>query len=635
MPFSLDRLLRLPPDSGGNQSAMRSRELLRSLLFGSIAWLLLQLLIAIPLFAVRKLEGSTLSTLGLLLNAGALMALRSGAVRSATWIFLGVFWCGSLFCACLSGGVHSVFMVLHVVIPVVAGALLGVRAATLSLAGSVVATLLMTTAENLGLALTPYFPMPPAASWMVVLIALIMGTLPVNHVLRTLHHALADAQQQALRFSHDAMHDPLTGLPNRALFLDRLSHCMSLNRRAGAAGHYAVLFIDLDRFKVYNDTMGHSSGDRLLKMVAERLLGIMRSGDTLARHSGDEFTVLLERLTDSKSAEVVAERIARALDPAFFLDASRVFLTSSIGVAIGSSRYQNADDLLHDADSAMYRAKALGGARHIVFSEQIRLSLIASGELERDLRLACERNEFILGFEPIVCLKTGMVHGYETLLRWRHPTRGILYPHDFLRCAEETDLILKIDRWVIAKACQQLSKWKRFQMPLDVNVSGRSLRESDFIDSVAQRLHENDVHPRMLKLEITEQVLVEATQGFPILERLRALGIDLVLDDFGTGYSSLSYLTRFPISHLKIDRTFVRELEAGDRSRVVVGSIVALAGGLGMEVTAEGVESKQLMELVRDLGCQYGQGYYLGRGLPSIDVEKKLNASAKAASHRI
>jgi len=626
-------MLRLPAASGGNQSAMRSTELLRSLLIGALVWLTLQLTIGIPLFAARKTATLTLTILGLLLNSLALFLLRKGEVRSATWVFLVGFWGGSLLCACLSGGIHSVYMVLHAVIPVVAGPILGARAAHISLAGSILATLLMALSEGIGYPLPVYFPLPAASAWMVVLLALILGTLPVSHVLRALNQALSDAQQQALRFSYDAMHDSLTGLPNRALFLDRLNHCISINSR-GDTSHYAVLFLDLDRFKVSNDTMGHNTGDRLLKMVADRFLSIMRSGDTLARHSGDEFTVLLERLADGRAAESVAERLSRALDAPFVLDEHRVFLTASIGVVIGSTAYQCADDMLHDADSAMYRAKALGGARHVVFNEQIRLSLIASGQLERDLRLACERNEFTLGFEPMVCLRTGNVHGYEALLRWQHPSRGLLYPRDFLRCAEETGLILTIDRWVITRACQQIGKWRAFGVPLDVNVSGRSLRESAFPEFVSHCLQDHGVPPNMLRLEITEQVLVEAAQGFSVLERLRGLGLDLVLDDFGTGYSSLSYLTRFPISHLKIDQAFVRGLEAGDRSRVVVGAIVALAGGLGMQVTAEGVETKNLLDIVRDLGCQYGQGHYLGHGLQPADVEKRLKAAAATAGQR-
>jgi diguanylate cyclase (GGDEF)-like protein len=559
--------------------------------------------------------------------------LRTGEVKYSTWIFLAGLWGGSLICACLSGGVRSVYMVLHAMVPVVAGPLLGARAAQISLAGSIFAAVCMALGGALGYPLPIYLPMPPVASWLVVVLALTLGTLPVIHVLRALHAALYDAQQQAMRFSHDAMHDPLTGLPNRALFLDRLSHCMTLHKR-GSAGCYAVLFIDLDRFKIFNDTMGREYGDRMLKMVAERFAPITRAGDTLARHSGDEFTVLLEGLDDPLVAEAIAGRIVRSLDAAFLLDEHKAFLTASVGIVIGSANYERAEDMLHDADSAMYRAKALGGSRHVVFNEHIRLALIASGELERDLRLACERNEFFLGFEPMVCLKTGHVFRYEALLRWQHPTRGLLYPKDFLRCAEESDLILKVDRWVMKEACKQLAKWRRFDVPLDVNVSGRSLRESGFIESVTRQLKESGVQARMLKLEITEQVLVDAAQGFPVLERLRELGIELVLDDFGTGYSSLSYLTRFPISHLKIDRTFIGGLETNDRSRIVVSAIVSLAAGLGMEVTAEGVETPSLLKIVGDLGCQYGQGYHLGQGLKPEEVEKCLSAAAGASGQR-
>jgi diguanylate cyclase (GGDEF)-like protein len=630
--FSLNRVLRLSSTSAGSQSVLRSTELLHSLLIGSLLWLMLQVALIVPLFSQRKLVSFAMCGGGILLLWGSFAFLRNGEMKRASIVFLATLWAGTLVCSCLSGGIESVFLVLHAAIPIVAGPLLGLRAALISLGASISVALLMALGAVAGIQLPRYFPMPPVPSWMVVLLALILGTLPVIHILRALHDALLDAKQQALRFSHDAIHDPLTGLPNRSLFLDRLNHCLSVERR-GQRSHSAVLLIDIDRFKVFNDTMGFSAGDRLLTLVGQRLAAAMRPGDTLSRVGGDEFAVLLEQMADPSTAPVLAEGIGQTLDAPFEVDEHKVFVTASVGVVIGSQGHQRAEDVLNDAESAMKRAWNIGGARQVIFSEQMRISLLNSGQLERDLHLACERDEFVFGFEPMVSLKTGSVNGYEALLRWQHPTRGLLYPADFLALAGETDLIAKIDRMVVSKACQCLARWSESDVSLSVNVSGRTIREDGFVEHVSACLAENGLRARKLKLEITEQVLVEAVQCIAVLEQLNMLGVQLVLDDFGTGYSSLSYLTRFPISHLKIDRGFIRGLDSGDRSMVVVRAIVGLAQGLGMTVTAEGVETKHQMELVRDLGCHYAQGEFVGRGLKASDVEQRL-AGAAAAGQR-
>ncbi|HSP06734.1 MAG TPA: PAS domain S-box protein, partial [Acidobacteriota bacterium] len=370
------------------------------------------------------------------------------------------------------------------------------------------------------------------------------------------------AEEQLL---HDAFHDALTNLSNRALFMDRLAGAVARARRREDY-LFAVLFLDVDRFKVVNDSLGHLAGDQLLVTMARRLETCLRPGDTVARLGGDEFAVLLEDISDVSDSIRVAERIQRELEQPFILGGNEVFASASVGIAPATSIYERAEDVLRDADTAMYRAKALGKARHQVFDRTMHARAVALLQLETDLRKAIEREEFRLYYQPIVEFSTGRIEGFEALIRWMHPERNIIAPSEFIPVAEENGLIIPIGRWAIREACQQLKKWQT-QFPdvpplsVSVNISGKQLSRPDLIDEIKTVLTETAIDPSTLKLEITESVIMEnAEYAVEMLLQLRALNVQLNVDDFGTGYSSLSYLHRFPVNTLKIDRSFVSRI---------------------------------------------------------------------------
>lgn len=420
------------------------------------------------------------------------------------------------------------------------------------------------------------------------------------------------AEEQLL---HDAFHDALTNLSNRALFMDRLAGAAARTRRREDYT-FAVLFLDVDRFKVVNDSLGHVVGDQLLISIARRLEKCLRPGDTVARLGGDEFAILLEDIADVSDSIRVAERIQTDLQQAFSLSGNEVFATASIGIAPGSSAYERAEDILRDADTAMYRAKALGKARHQVFDKAMHARAVALLQLETDLRRAVEREEFRLYYQPIVEFITGRIEGFEALIRWQHPERNIVSPSEFIPIAEENGLIIPIGRWVIREACRQLKQWHE-QMPTDppltlsVNLSGKQLSRADLIDEIKAALKETGLDPSTLKLEITESVIMEnAEHAVEMLLQLRALNVQINVDDFGTGYSSLSYLHRFPINTLKIDRSFVNRIGEQNENSEIIGTILTLARNLGMDVIAEGVETGEQLARLRALGCGHGQGYY-------------------------
>ena len=430
------------------------------------------------------------------------------------------------------------------------------------------------------------------------------------------------------RLAHQAFHDPLTGLPNRALFLDRLEHALTRAARHDEA--IAVLFLDLDRFKVINDSLGHEVGDQLLIAAAARLQGCLRAEDTVARLGGDEFTILLETLDDSRDAVRVAQRITEALQAPVTIGEQELFVTTSIGIALSNGRHTSPSALLRDADTAMYRAKQAGKARCEVFDPSMNTAAVERLALETDLRRALERGEFELHYQPKVELATGRLAGLEALVRWRHPQRGLVSPAQFIPLAEETGLIVPLGRWVLAEACRQVRVWQAGvptapPLTLSVNLSAREFLQPDLVDEVARVLRDSRLAPGSLKLEITESVLMaEPLFSNGTLQALKRLGVQLVVDDFGTGYSSLGYLKGLPVDMLKIDRTFVAGLgqDAGDTA--IVEAVITLARTLGLTVTAEGVERvEQLMQL-RDLGCQLGQGYYFARPLPSAAVDALL-----------
>jgi diguanylate cyclase (GGDEF)-like protein/PAS domain S-box-containing protein len=429
---------------------------------------------------------------------------------------------------------------------------------------------------------------------------------------------ITDRKRAEERLVHDAFHDALTGLPNRALFMDHLKLATDRAKRREAY-HFAVLFMDLDRFKTINDSLGHMVGDQLLVAIARRLEKCLRPGDTVARLGGDEFTILLEEIGDLSEAIQVADRVQEEMSLPFTLSGHEVYTTVSIGVAPSMIGYTKPQDILRDADTAMYCAKSSGKARYEMFDQAMHAQAVDLLRLETDLRRAIDRQEFRLHYQPIVSLSTGRISGFEALVRWQHPERGCIQPDKFISLAEETDMILPIGKWVLTEACRQMREWQQ-QFPehsslsISVNLSCKQFRQPDLVEQVTHILQETGLDARSLKLEITESVVMENIDtAINMMKELRALGVQLSMDDFGTGYSSLSYLHRFPISTLKIDRSFVSRMDGNNENREIVRTIVMLARNLGMEVVAEGVEGEtQLSQLVA-LECQYGQGYFFSR----------------------
>ena len=416
---------------------------------------------------------------------------------------------------------------------------------------------------------------------------------------------------------HDAFHDALTGLPNRALFHDRLRHALDLLRRHPDRG-FAVMIVDLDRFKRVNDSFGHLAGDRLIEAVAGRLRARMRDGDTVARFGGDEFALLLEDVPDAGEALRGAGCIQAGLAEPFALEGHELFVTPSIGIALGEPGVDDPDELLRQADTAMYRAKERGGARCEVFDRAMHARALSRLRLETELRRALERGELCAVYQPIVAVADGRVVGFEALARWRHPERGLLAPASFIDVAEETGLIVAIDHWVLGEACTQLRAWRARHPGLEprvtVNLSARQFAEPGLADTLAATFARAGVEVDWVRLEITENGLVGRAEE-AVLAELRARGIHLVVDDFGTGYSSLGYLHRLPISALKVDRSFMSG-SAGNFA--IVGAVVTLAHHLGMEVVVEGVERPEQLERVREFGADYAQGYLFS---PPVDAE--------------
>jgi diguanylate cyclase (GGDEF)-like protein/PAS domain S-box-containing protein len=437
------------------------------------------------------------------------------------------------------------------------------------------------------------------------------------------------------RLLHDALHDGLTGLANRALFMDRLGHAVERARRHGEYA-FAVFFLDLDRFKLVNDSLGHMAGDRLLSEVGRRLKACLRAGDTVARLGGDEFTILLDDTRDSGDALRMAERAQAQLALPFDLDGHEVFVSASVGIALSAMDYSRPEDILRDANTAMHGAKSLGKASYKVFDATMHEHARAMLGLETDLRRAAERGEYLLHYQPIVSLETGRLTGFEALVRWRHPRRGLLRPGEFLSLAEETGLVLHIDRWVLREACRQTREWhKRFrpETPLcvSVNLSARNFSAPNLVEHVRDVLEESGLDAGCLKLEITESVLMsDADSVTGTLRRLKELGVELQLDDFGTGYSSLSYLRRFPVDALKIDRSFVSPIGPNGANSEIARAIVTMAHSLKMGVVAEGVETEAQAAELRALACEYGQGYLYSEAVDVEGAESFISGAAAA-----
>ena len=432
---------------------------------------------------------------------------------------------------------------------------------------------------------------------------------------------ITEQKQAEEQLAQNAFSDALTGLANRALLLDRLRR--ALKRRSRHPDYlFAVLFLDLDRFKLVNDSLGHNIGDELLRAVARRLEKCVRSHeDTVARLGGDEFTILLENITDEADATRVAERVHEELGASFQVDGHEVFTTSSVGITLSSTGYAQPEDLLRDADTAMYRAKGLGKACYSMFDTAMHERAVALLQLDHDLRRALERKEFRLHYQPIVRLETAEVIGLEALLRWERPKGGFVSPAAFIPLAEETRLIIPIGRWVLEEGCRQARAWQvQFgaDLPVSVNLSAKQLSQPDIVGQITQILQEFSLDGRSLKLEITESMIMENIESvITMLRQLKALGIQSSMDDFGMGYSSLSYLHRLPIDMLKIDRSFVSGTHSGVEKPEVVRTVITLAFDLGIDAIAEGVETAEQLAQLRALGCKYGQGYLFSKPLDS------------------
>jgi diguanylate cyclase (GGDEF)-like protein len=427
---------------------------------------------------------------------------------------------------------------------------------------------------------------------------------------------------------HAAFHDKLTGLCNRDLLLDRLERCMERARRHQDY-HFAVLYMDIDRFKEVNDSLGHFVGDQLLVAIAERLQQCLRGTDsltrvesnTVARIGGDEFVVLLDGIRDRADASAVADRVQEVLSEPFRLQGHEVFTTASIGIAFNEIECEKADHLLRDADTAMYYAKAAGKARHEVFNKKMHDEAMSRLKLHSDLKRAVEHNEFHVFYQPIISLRDGTLQGLEVLVRWDHPEHGSVNPADFISHAEDTGLIVKLGRWVLEQACWQLRAWRDLghaqeTLSVSVNVSKRQVAQPGFVEDVRRTLREHRLEGRQLALEITESVIMENPDSIAeVLEQLKDIGVEIHMDDFGTGYSSLSYLHRFPLDVLKIDRAFVSSMSDNTDYADIIHTVVALAHTLNMRVIVEGVETERQLARLMVLDCDFAQGYYFSKPL--------------------
>ena len=422
--------------------------------------------------------------------------------------------------------------------------------------------------------------------------------------------------------------DRLTSLPNRVLFMERLTQAiLRSDRRRLNTG---VLFLDLDRFKVINDSLSHEAGDQLLVQVAKRIRASLRPEDTVARLGGDEFVVLFEDLPKASDAMRVAERIQQAFGAAFMLQGQEAYTTCSMGLALSTSSATVPSELVRDSEVAMYRAKAKREGSIEIFDPSMNAQALARFQMESELRRALERHEFLLYYQPLVSLRSGTIEGWEALVRWKHPERGMVPPLDFISLAEETGLIVPLGKWVLEEAVRQASLWAaRFPSDpprlISVNISGRQFQQRDLIATVMAALDEGRFDPRCLKLEITESVMMRDPQAsLEAMKVFRGHQIHLVIDDFGTGYSSLSYLKRFPVDTLKVDKSFVDGLGKDPESTAIVQAVISLAKALGMRVTAEGIETREQLEHLRRLDCDHGQGYFLARPLSAEAAEELL-----------
>jgi diguanylate cyclase (GGDEF)-like protein len=445
-------------------------------------------------------------------------------------------------------------------------------------------------------------------------------------------HDKTSRKQAEQELAHQAFHDSLTGLPNRALFSDRVGQALRRDRRTKL--HAAVVYLDLDGFKSVNDTLGHDAGDSLLCEVGRRLLRAVRAGDTVTRLGGDEFAILIEESEHPlQEAQRVARRLLQSLGVPVEVDSQLLMVSASIGIAVADDE-ATPSSMLRDADVAMYRAKATGKGRYVVYEPEMRTAAVERLRLETDLVTALDDGEFRLDYQPVVSMSTGYVQGFEALLRWHHPELGVIAPQKFIPIAEQNGLIVPIGRWVLGQACRQVAQW-RHELPesrdltIAINVSGRQIASPDLVEHVAQAIFDSGLPPEALVLEMTESVLVEDAQlAARRLQELRDLGVRLAIDDFGTGYSSLSYLRQFPVDILKVDRSFVAMITDPGTVPAIVRGLLDLGRTMGLETVAEGVEDGVQREALLSQGCELAQGYLFARPLSLSDAWALLAAQA-------
>jgi diguanylate cyclase (GGDEF)-like protein len=461
-------------------------------------------------------------------------------------------------------------------------------------------------------------------------------TKPVNWALlgHNVRYMLRASRIEA-QLLRDAMHDSLTGLPNRSLLMDRLE--VSWQRAVRHSDYFfAVLFVDLDRFKIINDSLGHGIGDELLIEVSARIKECSRTVDTVARLGGDEFVILLEDIGDVGDAEKTAERILEIVRGPIVISGNEMSVTCSIGIAVSSMDYMKSEDLLRDADTAMYRAKSNGKAQYAVFDHSMHAGAVTILRLESELRRALEHQEFCLHYQPIVSLLTGEIKSVEALIRWVHPVRGLVMPGEFVPLAEETGMIIPIGEWVLETACRQIKAWNDVgisDLRVAVNVSSRQLKQRGLVEMITRTLDKTSLKPGFLELEITESVIMEDSRDtIATLNRIKESGVRLTIDDFGIGYSSLSYLPRFPADTVKIDRSFVNKITISPKNFEIIKTVVSLCRSMGLTTTAEGVETIYQFEKLKCLGCSQGQGYLFSKPKGAEEIEPILWSACKVST---
>lgn len=457
-------------------------------------------------------------------------------------------------------------------------------------------------------------------------------TIRLKTVVQKLRQEINERQRVQQQLIHDALHDSLTGLPNRTLLIERIEFTIAHAKR-NLDYKYGLLFIDLDRFKGINDSLGHSIGDQLLIAVSNLLQECVRENDLVARLGGDEFVILLDGINSVQDATLICERIQQKMRSPFDLESQNIFTSASIGIVLGSTEYNNPADLMRDADIAMYRAKDKGKARYTIFDQTMYDETLKLVELENSLRFALKRNELSMHYQPIISLDNNHLVGFEALIRWQHPERGAISPVEFIPIAEDTGLILDIGEWLLKEACQQLQTWRQQfasvpqinSLKMSINLASQQLQEPEFIQKLDQILLETGLEGSSLRLEITESVLIEPEGTIQnTLRQIKNRNIKLSIDDFGTGYSSLSYLRRFPIDNLKIDRSFINQMNLDSENFEIVRLIITLAKTLGMKTISEGVETALQLNQLKGLGCEFAQGYLFSIPLAPKEIELML-----------